>query len=75
MTEIALRVMRSANAKLMEKNLSLLMEIRETYTEINETRQTLVMKCWLLEKRGIPLPQHFLELLAEQQGDNPRPTQ
>ncbi|ETP43230.1 hypothetical protein F442_09958 [Phytophthora nicotianae P10297] len=62
-----LQVMRSSNAKLMETNLSLLLEIRETDTEINTTRPQLLMLCKQLEKRGIPVPQHFLELLTEDQ--------
>lgn len=74
MSETALRTMRSDNAKLMETNLSLLMAIRETDTEATEMRLNLLTQCKLLEKRGIPVPQHFLELLAESQQDNQRPT-
>ncbi|KAK1945715.1 hypothetical protein P3T76_002763 [Phytophthora citrophthora] len=68
------RSMRSDNARLMETNLSLLLECREMDTEINEMREKLLAKCKLLEKRGIPVPQQFLELLASQQGSQIPPT-
>lgn len=51
----------------METNLSLLLEIRETDTDIDEARRKLLTQCKLLENHGIPVPQHFLELLAESQ--------
>ncbi|KAL3668797.1 hypothetical protein V7S43_006090 [Phytophthora oleae] len=56
--------MRSDNAKLMKTNLSLLLECRETDAEINATQEKLLVTCKLLEKRGVPVPQQFLELLA-----------
>ncbi|KAG3121718.1 hypothetical protein PI125_g19 [Phytophthora idaei] len=74
MTE-KLQAIRSENAKLMETNLSLLLEIRETDTEIDATRQQLLMQCKLVEKRGIPVPQQFLELLAESQQGSQGPNE
>lgn len=59
--------MRNANAKLMETNLSLLLECRETDTEINEMREKLLVMCKLMEERSVPVPQQFLELLAASQ--------
>ncbi|KAL4173637.1 hypothetical protein KRP22_005587 [Phytophthora ramorum] len=41
MTDAALRARRRDNAKLMETNLSLLMDIREVNNEIDEMRQKL----------------------------------
>ncbi|KAG1704219.1 hypothetical protein DVH05_006229 [Phytophthora capsici] len=61
------RAVRSANAKLMETNLSLLLECRETDTEINEMREKLLVMCKLMEERSVPVPQQFLELLAASQ--------
>lgn len=63
--------MRGDNAQLMEANLSLLMEIRETDTEIDTLRLKLRAQCDALEKCGIPVPVNFTELLAQIQ---PRPS-
>ncbi|KAG6594242.1 uncharacterized protein IUM83_13919 [Phytophthora cinnamomi] len=70
----ATRKVRSGNAQLMEANLSLLMEIRETDTEIDAERRKLRAKCQEMQKRGISVPGNFAELLAENQQGNPRPT-
>ncbi|RLN49310.1 hypothetical protein BBJ29_007186 [Phytophthora kernoviae] len=56
MTVAALQEMRGTNAKLMEKNLSLLMEIREVDADIEDLRRQLQSQCELLGKRGSVIP-------------------
>ncbi|KAJ0410423.1 hypothetical protein P43SY_002755 [Pythium insidiosum] len=51
-----LRRLRAANASLMNGNLSLLMAIRETDTEILDEWRRLQSLCEALEQRGIPVP-------------------
>lgn len=65
--------MRGDNAQLMETNLLLLMEIRETDTEIDTMRIQLRAQCDTLQKRGIQVPENFTELLAQSLQGNQRP--
>ncbi|KAH7484418.1 hypothetical protein PRNP1_003824 [Phytophthora ramorum] len=63
MTDAALRARRRDNAKLMETNLSLLMDIREVNNEIDEMRQKLGVQYASLSKRGVAIPKNVSELL------------
>ncbi|GLD95416.1 hypothetical protein PINS_up004060 [Pythium insidiosum] len=51
-----LRRLRASNASLMNGNLSLLMEIRETDTKIHNEWRRLQSLCETLEQRGVPVP-------------------